>query len=156
MVILKEFDHSRDYSQQLDYLHTIYTHQPTLLHVEYGYVVPVTTTTIGTTIGTIGTNVVDNRSIMITRIGNRLNTTTLTRFGITFNDVFTQVRQGLNELHAIGFAHCDVRYPLTMCWSMKLESCFWVTWSTLLSSTALRLIQQDFFMALLMALWQLL
>jgi serine/threonine protein kinase len=90
--ILKEFHHRTDFTKQLNFIQTIYSHRPRLLHVEYGYVI---------------NNSVPN-SLMITRIGSKLNSANMSRYRLSRNDVLTQVRESLNELHGIGFAHCDL------------------------------------------------
>ncbi len=87
--IYKEFDHRRDMSQAVMYIDQVYTHVPPLLHVEYG-------------------RVIDSHSIMISRIGNRLTRSNMTKLGLTTVMVIAQVLLGLQELHNIGLAHCDV------------------------------------------------
>lgn len=88
--IYKEFDHDKDMSQAVAYIRQVYTHDPKLLHVEYG-------------------EVKDNKSIMITRIGNRLTLANMNKLSLTRDMVIGQVRLGLDELHGIGLAHCDVK-----------------------------------------------
>jgi hypothetical protein len=87
--IYKEFDHRRDIRRAVHYIDQVYAHLPRLVHVEYG-------------------RVIDDRSIMITRIGNRLTLANMAKQGLTKESVVEQVRLGLQELHNNGFAHCDV------------------------------------------------
>lgn len=46
--------------------------------------------------------------IIITRVGNRLTLSNMTKLGLTKEIVIAQVELGLQELHNIGLAHCDV------------------------------------------------
>jgi hypothetical protein len=87
--IYKEFEHRRDIWRAVQMINQVYTHVPRLVHVEYG-------------------RVVDHRSIMITTIGSRLSLANMTKEGLTKVSVVAHVLQGLQELHNIGFAHCDV------------------------------------------------
>jgi hypothetical protein len=87
--IYKEFDHRRDTRRAVRITNQVYTHVPRLIHMEYG-------------------RVIDDRSIMITRIGNRLTLANMAKQGLTKESVVEQVLLGLQELHNIGFAHCDV------------------------------------------------
>jgi hypothetical protein len=87
--IYKEYHHSDDKKEQMGYIHDVYTHHPPLKHVEYGRVVP------------------NTQSCVITRIGNKLVTALSTRM-VTKDQIVEQVLLGLEELHSIGLAHCDV------------------------------------------------
>jgi hypothetical protein len=87
--IYKEFDHRRDIRRAVQMINQVYTHVPRLVHVEYG-------------------TVNDDRSIMITRVGSRLTLGNMAQQGLTKESVVAQVQLGLQELHDIGFAHCDV------------------------------------------------
>ena len=88
--LLKEFDHHRDFDVQLERMNAVYNFTPKPLHIEYGYV----------------NN--HQKSCTITRIGNKLNSLNISRFSLTKESICAQVKQGLDELHIIGFAHCDI------------------------------------------------
>jgi hypothetical protein len=87
--IYKEFDHNRDMGQAMQHIHEVYTHTPRLIYVEHG-------------------RVIDDKSIIITRIGNKLSLVNMNCANLTKEMVVSQVRRGLNELHDIGLAHCDL------------------------------------------------
>jgi hypothetical protein len=91
--IFKEFDKHRDMSQALSYIQRVYHQNPPLMHVEHGRVCNFQ---------------LSNQSIVITRIGNRLTMSNMIKFGLTKEMVISQTRQGLEELHTIGLAHCDI------------------------------------------------
>jgi len=88
--ILKEYNHHRDdIAQRMGFMERVYTHQPPLVHVESGRIFP-------------GTS-----NCMITRIGNKLQTA-LDRGTVTRAQIMDGVRRGLQELHDLQLAHCDV------------------------------------------------
>jgi hypothetical protein len=91
--LLKEYNHRRHFTAQLSYINKVYTHRPQLPHVEYGYV-----------------NNDPNlpNSCVVTRIGNKLTTSTMARLHVGKEMVIAQVQSGLDELHNIGLAHCDL------------------------------------------------
>jgi hypothetical protein len=91
--LLKEYNHRINYTVQLNRINQIYNTVPKPLHVEYGYV---------------NNNPSFPNSCMITRLGYMLTKENINRFRLTPDEVMKQVSKGLEELHAIGFAHCDV------------------------------------------------
>ena len=90
--LLKEFDLSsgRNYSNLFSCLEVVY--RAKLLHIEHGYI---HSSSI-------------QKHIIITRIGCKINHSNLAQYNLSKLQVREQVEQGLNELHELGFAHCDI------------------------------------------------
>jgi serine/threonine protein kinase len=91
--LLKEFNHHSDFTTQLDRINKVYNTVPHPLHIEYGYV---------------NNNPNAPSSCVITRLGYKLTRDNVNRFLLTKAEVMNQVLRGLEELHAIGFGHCDL------------------------------------------------
>ena len=51
---------------------------------------------------------IDNKSIIITKIGYKLTTANLLKFGLNKDMIKKQVQLGLDELHSALLAHCDL------------------------------------------------
>ena len=83
--IFKEFDHNKLSQIEMDTIRTIYSLK--LPNVEWG--------------------TVNGRSITITRVGSTLSDAIRVRH-LNREDVFEQVSRGIAQLHANGFAHCDI------------------------------------------------
>jgi hypothetical protein len=91
--IFKEFDKHRDMTAAMMRMEQVYNQNPPLLHVEHGRIV---------------NRDLQNQSILITRLGNRLTLANMTKLRLTKEMVIAQVGLGLVELHNIGLAHCDI------------------------------------------------
>lgn len=91
--IHKEFDKTKDKTEALQRIEQVYSQNPPLLHVEHGRVLSYNP---------------GQQSIVIARIGNRLTLSNMIKLGLTKEMVISQVELGLEELHNIGLAHCDI------------------------------------------------
>jgi hypothetical protein len=85
--ILKEYSTLRS-DQQMEWIGAVY--QLSLPHVEHGYVLDAIL-----------------KTSIATRVGRKLNAC-ITDRTITRDVAFAQIQSGVQELHDIGFAHCDI------------------------------------------------
>jgi hypothetical protein len=83
--LLKEFDKSKLNSIKLDIIRQIY--QLGLPNVEHG--------------------IVNHVSITITRVGSQLKDI-IRKHSRNKDEIYNQVKMGIEQLHANGFAHCDI------------------------------------------------
>ena len=100
-------------------MNKVYTQQPPLLHIEYdGYV------------NNNDQQISCRATITIMGINNKLTASNIARLHVSKEEVVAQIRLlGLEEMHIIELAHCDlsidnVTFSLTM-----MELYFWATWS---------------------------
>jgi hypothetical protein len=78
----------------MGFIDAVYSHQPPLPHIEFGQVLRDDQNRV-------------TRSCMITRIGTRLSSA-LSSGVVNCDGVWGQIQCAVAELHAIGFAHCDI------------------------------------------------
>jgi hypothetical protein len=78
----------------MGYINTVYTHQPPLRHIEFGEVLQDDRNNL-------------TRHCLISRIGVRLSSALLNGI-VTRDSIWHQIQAAVFELHAIGFAHCDI------------------------------------------------
>ena len=83
--ILKEFDVNKLNSIDLRIIEIIYRHK--LQNIEHG--------------------TVNHTSLTITRVGSQLKDAIKVRH-LTKEDIYNQVQSGVEQLHSIGYAHCDI------------------------------------------------
>jgi hypothetical protein len=84
--LLKEFDKNKVANIKMNIIGSIY--EAKLPNVEHG--------------------TVNCTSVTITRVGSRLRDAMRVRSSLDFTRVFNQVQQAIEQLHAIGYAHCDI------------------------------------------------
>ena len=89
--LLKEYNHKSRMRQALERISVVYSRTPRLVHVESGRVVSI------------------NPPIcLITRLGYKLSRSSISSAHLSIDEVKRQVQEGLDELHALGYAHCDL------------------------------------------------
>jgi hypothetical protein len=89
--LIKEYNRKTMDNRQLNLIDHVYSHSPALLHVESGRVVNHS-----------------KRECLITRLGHKLSSSTMARAHLSKDDLIQQVQNGLDELHSLGLAHCDL------------------------------------------------